>query len=108
MTRQDFLFLNAKSGGESKVLRVTEGSADMTLQVELLSGSSCNLTVLGQTDILANEWEPIFAVDLTHLDAVTEITQEGIYSIPVGGIMGVKIVNSGTAGAVKAYGRILG
>lgn len=108
MTRQDFLFLDARSGGESQELRVTEGSQEMTLQVELLSGSTCNLTVLGRADILEEAWQAIFAVDLTHLDAVTSITKDGIYSIPVSGIMGIKIVNGGTAGTVKAYGRVTG
>ena len=108
MTRQDFLFLDSTSGAASNELRVTEGSEELTLQVELLSGSSCSLTVMGRTDILADAWQPLFAIDLSHLDAVTEIVEDGIYSIPVGGIMGVKIVNGGTVGAVKAYGRILG
>lgn len=108
MTRQDFLFLGARSGGESQELRVTEGSEEMTLQVELLSGSECNLTVLGRTDILEEAWQTIFALDLSHIDAVTAITQPGIYSIPVAGIMGVKIVNGGSAGTVKAYCRVTG
>lgn len=107
-TNQDFLFLDETSGAESNVMKVAEGSVDMTLQVESLGEDAISLVVQGRVDEQSEDnWQPICALDMTHIDAVTTIVAEGIYAIAVGGVREVRIVNNGTVGGVKAYCRIL-
>lgn len=106
MTTQDFLFLDDTSGEYSNELLVTDGSEEMTLHVEALSGTP-NLTIQGKTDVLGN-WQTIGAIKLSDYSVVSVVSTNGIYSIPVAGVQRIRIHNSGTAGTIKAYGRITG
>ena len=106
MTKQDFLFLDARSGEMSEVMNVVDGSSEMMLQVGQLGEDEVKLTVQGRADLLSDDWQPIMAVDLSHVETVVEITAAGLYFVPIGGIMQVRVSNGGTAGTVKVYGRI--
>lgn len=105
MTTQDFLFLDSSSGEYSNELLVTEGSEELTLHVEALSGSP-NLTIQGMVDLQEGDWQPIAAVQFSSYAVVPSILAAGIYSVPVGGIQRIRIKNNGTAGNVKAYCRV--
>lgn len=106
MITQDFLFLDSTSGTYSNELAIIPESEEMTLHVEALSGTP-NLTIQGKTDALGN-WQTIGAVKLSDYSVVSAVSANGIYSIPVAGVQRVRIHNSGTAGTIKAYGRITG
>lgn len=108
MAYTDFVFFDESSAGNySTVFRNMLDQGELVLHVELLSGSAVDIDIECQVDIESDDWEPLFAVDLSHIDAVTKITLPGIYSIGMNGIRKLRLKNNGTAGSVKVYGPLV-
>jgi len=104
MTLKTFVFFDASStAAESNVFSVLEGAEDMTLHVT--GSSTVNLTIKGKTDDQGN-WEDIAAISMDSFKVAESITSSGIYSVPLHGLVQLKIINSGATG-VKVYGRIM-
>lgn len=105
MVIQDFLFLDSTSGASSNELFVSPEAESLTIQVE--STSSVSLKVYGRVD-RGGAWNQISVIKLSDLSINSEITASGIYTVGIEGVSSIRIVNSGTAGSVKAYARIYG
>lgn len=106
MVLRSFLFLDdTDSTGESNPISCTNGK-QLALNVELItSGESIDLDVMGQID-LDGDYQTLGVISAIDFATASSISAEGIYFIPVDGIIRVKIVNNGTAGSVKVFGTL--
>lgn len=105
MVIQEFLFLDSTSGAVSNEFFVSPEAESMTIQIE--SESAVSVKVYGKVD-RDGAWNQLSAVGLSDLSINSEIKASGIYTVGIEGVSSIRIVNSGTAGSVKAYARIYG
>ena len=99
-----FLFLDStNTSGESQTFYCEEGDT-LTLQVQKTSGgATLNIAVKVKSDI-DGAFQTCGVVDLKDMSTKEAIEAEGMYLVPLSGILQLKVVNSGTAGNCKVFG----
>ena len=108
MVLQSFVFLDETSAnGTSNPLGNTNGTT-LTFEVVDLSiaQSGVSIQVEGKTDSKNDNWTPIAIINRKKLSVLETVIESGNYFAPITGLSSVRVVNNGTVGEVRVYGRI--
>jgi len=106
---ENFVFFDSSSlAQESSILYNPVGGTEMTVQVSGLGvGDTCSLKFVGKADADAG-FEDITIVDMDALDTVDTITKNGIYILPLSGIVQIKGICTSGVGTIKVFGILVG
>lgn len=96
MILKNFQFFDSQDPkSESGICENTNCAADSaTIEVANVAGASPKITAWC---LVARDYFPVSVFSISDFSVVSEITEEGIYQIPLSGVLKVKLMNAGGA-----------
>lgn len=104
-----FVFFDTTSTStESNILGNPNRGEELTVHVSGVGSETASIIFQGKVDFDSEEFINLAAISMSNLKLLSEITQDGIYSIPVNGINQIRAVCTSGVGSVKVYGVLIG
>lgn len=105
MIFQNFIFLDSNSTSTTSNVLSNFNGVSLILEV---TGTVTGVTVQGGANPNTSDWGNLAVIDNSSLSVITTgITVTGTYLIPISGLSRIRVINSGTAGEVTVFGRVI-
>lgn len=106
MVIQSFVFLDENSQTSTSTSLGNTNGTLLTLEVIALTEDEVSVVVEGRTEVGEDNWTSLGVIGAKKLNVLEIIVEDGNYFIPINGISSIRVVNNGTVGTVRVFGKV--